>query len=100
MEKPKKTAGEMYPLIEKYLEGHLTQKVFSSKYGITESVLNYWLAKYRKQKENTTDSFIEITPSSPHADQAFLEVVYPHGIRLRFFSPVDPLYLDRLVAGR
>ena len=100
MDQPKKNAGEMYPLVEKYLEGHLTQKAFSSVHGITEAMLNYWLAKYRKDKANTSDSFIEITQSALPADHAFMEVVYPRGIRLRFFTPVDPSYLNRLVARR
>jgi hypothetical protein len=90
-----KTASEMYPLIERYLEGHKTQKAFCAEHHISSGQLNYWLAKYRR--EHADDAFVEIMPTSAPAEQALMEVVYPHGVCLRLFSPVAPAYLERLL---
>lgn len=92
----------MYPLVERYLQGHQTQKAFCREHGLSCSVLNYWLAKYRRQTTpaagaSERSAFVEITPSSAPAQRALVELVYPHGVRLRFFSPVEPAYLVRLL---
>lgn len=99
----------MFPLIERYLERDTTQKAFAAEHGLSTSLLNYWLAKYRREQaesqqeppsapdESGSFDFIEITPGSLPAEQALLEVIYPHGVRLRLFSPVEAAYLERLV---
>jgi hypothetical protein len=61
-------------------------------------VLNYWLAKYRREKAASPGAFQQITPSAPSVDGALLEIVYPNGVRLRLFTPVGPAYLNRLLA--
>jgi len=87
----------MFPLVATYLKGHQTQKTFCRAHGISTSVLCYWLAKYRRVGAEQSNTFVEITPPMPAADVALLEVVYPHGVRLRLFAPVEPAYLARLV---
>ena len=86
----------MYPLVERYLQGHQTQKAFCAEHGISTSMLNYWLAKYRKEAAQKPETFIEILPGVPQ-EQALLEVVYPHGVRLRLLTPVAPSYLAPLL---
>lgn len=95
-----RTTEQMYPLVEHYLQGQKTQKAFCAEYGLSTSVLNYWLAKYRRQRTATPQrgAFVEITPRSTPREQAWLEVVYPHGVCLRLFAPVEPAYLARLLA--
>lgn len=97
MTQAKKTAEEMYPLIERYLNGQQTQKAFCREHALSLSRLNYWLAKYRRQAALRPDAFVELTPVGPPAERALLEVVYPQGIRLRLFEPVEPAYLASLL---
>jgi len=91
----------MYPLVESYLQGHHTQKAFCAEYGFSTSVLNYWLAKYRRDPGSAAAHqhgvFMEIRPARAPAEQVLLEVVYPHGVRLRLFAPVEPAYLEGLL---
>jgi len=98
MTQPRKTAQQMFPLVETYLQGHKTQKAFCAEHNISTSRLCYWLAKYRRATTEQPGAFIEITPPRPAAEAALLEVVYPHGVRLRLFAPAEPAYLERLIA--
>ena len=97
MTQARRTARAMYPLVERYLRGHKTQKVFCAEHGISTSVLSYWLAKYRRETAQTPGAFIEIMPGAAPQEQALLEVVYPHGVRLRLFAPVETAYLEPLL---
>lgn len=94
----RKPAHEMFPLVERYLDGHKTQKDFCRAHDISTSKLCYWLAKYRRETAERPSAFLEITPPTPPEAAALLEVVYPHGVRLRVFSLVEPAYLARLLA--
>lgn len=97
MTQARRTALQMYPLVEAYLERDQTQKAFCAEHGISTSILCYWLAKYRRQAADKPEAFIEIIPSAPPTQQALVEVVYPHGVRLRLFAPVAPSYLEPLL---
>jgi hypothetical protein len=97
MPQPNRCNQDMYPLVEIYLQGHHTQQVFCDEYEMTTSVLNYWLAKYRKQAAQVSDAFLEIGPSTSVQDQAFIEIQYPHGVRLRLFRSVSVGYVEQLV---
>ena len=79
------------------LEGYKTQKAFCAEHGISVAMLNYWLAKYRRETAQKTDAFIEILPEAPPQEQALVEVIYPHGVRLRLFAPVETAYLEPLL---
>jgi transposase-like protein len=96
-----RTTELMYPLVERYLQRQQTQKAFCTEHGLSTSVLNYWLAKYRRQTTPAAASergaFVEIIPAHSAIAQALMEVVYPHGVRLRLFAPVEPAYLARLL---
>ena len=98
------SADEMFPLIERYLERDGTQKAFCREHGLSLNKLNYWLAKYRlahaEEPAGPIGAFQEITPAVSSADAALMEIVFPHGVRLRLFAPVEPAYLERLLAPR
>ena len=96
MSQPRRTTREMYPLVERYLQGHQTQNAFCAEHGISTSLLNYWLTKYRKEAARKPGTFIEILPGAPQ-ERALMEVVYPHGVRLRLLAPVAPSYLEPLL---
>ena len=89
----KRTAEQMYPVIEAYLASDLTQEVFCAHEGCSVAVLNYWLQKYRKEHGAACTSFLEIKPSPPSS----LEIAYPNGIRLCFDRLVPAAYLRELL---
>jgi hypothetical protein len=91
----KQTNHEMYPLVERYLASQQTQKAFCAEHGLSVTKLNYWRAKYRRQ--NNDGAFLEITPGTTPTEQPLLEIVYPHGVRLRLFAPLAPASLERLI---
>ena len=96
MSKTRRTAQEMFPLIERYFQGNMTQKAFCTEQGISLPQLNYWRAKYRRAAAQKPQAFIEIRPDEPQ-ERALTEVVYPHGVRLRLFALVEPSYLEPLL---
>ena len=98
MARSQRSAQQMFPLVEAYLAGSQTQKVFCAEHHLSTAVLNYWLKKYRGQHdEGPTAAFVEVRPEPAGPAEAFLEICYPHGVRLRFFAPVPPAYLERLL---
>lgn len=87
----KRTADQMYPIVEGYLACDLTQEAFCMQEEISIAVLNYWLKKYRTEQGEA--SFIEIKPTAAGC----LEIAYPNGIRLCFDRLVPAAYLRELL---
>ena len=96
-ETKKNCAEEMFHLVETYLSSQVSQKEFSAEHGISLSVLNYWIAKYRRGRAES-GTFLEIIPATAALDRPLLEISYPTGVRLRVFSPLTPAYLDHLLS--
>lgn len=90
-----RTAKTMYPLIERYLEGGQTQKAFSASHDISLAVLNYWISKYRRD-HRAPKAFIEIK-KPPVITEAFAEISFTSGNRIRLLAPVSAAYLLELV---
>jgi len=88
---------EMFPLIESYESRSVTQTAFCAEHGLSQAVLNYWLAKYRREAESS-NAFLEIRPVETAPEHPLLEVCYPTGVRLRIFSPLKAAYLDHLLS--
>ena len=91
----KRTANQMYPMVEAYLASDQTQDTFCADTGISVAVLNYWLKKYRSEHGERPASFVQITPAS--SGKICLEIAYPGGIRLRFDRLVPAAYLRELL---
>jgi hypothetical protein len=87
----------MFPLVEAYLARAGTKKAFCGEQAVPESVLTYWVARYNRSRAGEAGSFVEITPSVSSDVRAVMEVVFPHGVRLRLFSQIAPAYLEQLV---
>ena len=101
MTRSQRTSLEMFPLIEAYLDGGQSKKSFAALNDVPESVLGYWITKYRREKLSEASSFLEITPSAAPGEHVLMEVVYPHGVRVRLFSSPGAAELERLIsAGR
>ncbi len=97
MRKPKGTAEEIYPLVEQYLKGSQTAEAFCAEHGISRSQLCYWRHKYGKKAAASEGAASVETGAPALRGQAQAEVVYPSGVRLRFFVPVSFSFLATLV---
>ena len=97
MRKSRRTAEEMFPLVEQYLQSGQTRKAFCAAHGISASQLHYWQGKYpRKGAVSQGAAFLEI--SAPAAgERAVMEVVYPGEVRLRLFVPASATFLRSLL---
>lgn len=95
----RRTNEMMFPLVERYLASGQTQKAFTTEHDLTINMLNYWLAKYRRQSA-PGEHFQEITPATDGPEHALLEICFPGGIRLRLFSLLPPDYLADVLAAR
>ena len=87
---------QMYRLIEKWQQSEKTQKAFCGALGQSKGVFNYWLRKYRDEKQGASTGFAKIeTEGSGSA----LEIIYPNGVSLILPVGTDPLinYADFVI---
>ncbi len=104
----RRTAGDMFPVIAKYLASNLTQKTFCQQENLNYKTFHYWLKKYRAHQgahglKKSTDSGaallpVHITPAAPTSG-APCEISYPNGITIRFSQPVGAELLRQLIEG-
>ncbi len=87
----------MFPLVQDYLSGSMTQKEMAAQNGMSTAVFAYWVSKYRRTP-SAPDVFLEIRPVAREQENPLLEVCYPSGVRLRIFSPLTPACLDHLLS--
>ncbi len=78
MVQPKRTAEEMFPLVEQYTERTRSAAAFCAEHGISYGQLNFWRRKYR-QETAAEDSrgFVEIGSAVPR-EAAQVKIAYPH----------------------
>jgi len=102
----------MFPLIEAYLDGRIRRSVFCQQHNLSIDTFKYWQKKYNKaqkdQKAQDASTAIPSKPkpaafvpvhltSSPPAEQASCELIFPNGVRLRFPQPVTAQFLIQLI---
>jgi transposase-like protein len=87
-----KSKQEMYPVVRLWLESTLLKQDFCEKHDISYHCLNYWIKKYRKEKQIGTTSpmgFVPITIKESLTRETGItpeiELDLPHGIRLRIY---------------
>jgi len=96
----KRTAVNMFPLIDEYRAGNLTQKQFCQRHNLPLWTFHYWLRKYRKQPiaSATPAAFVPVRIAKTAGPvQPNCEIVYPNGVTLRFHHPVEPDLLSQLI---
>lgn len=93
----RKTAREMFPLVEQWLESGEKQSDFCESYGLSVATLGYWRKKYLNQ--NTTASqpgnFVSLTVSPP-ATVGEIEISYPNGVKIRLGVTIGASFLREL----
>lgn len=80
----RKTAREMFPLVEQWLESGEKQLDFCAAHDLTVATLGYWLKKYRNQNAAGPRSgkFVSLTVS-PSSTRGEIEISYPNGVKIR-----------------
>lgn len=97
----------MSSLIQSYQSSDQTQKDFCTQNDITYSTFQFWLKKYRENKDTSdkrekrlqSGGFIpvDITGSSEEETTGF-QIEYPNGVRLSFRSIPDMGIIRELLA--
>lgn len=103
---PRRRAGEMFPVIARYLESDLTQEAFCRQENLAIHVFHYWLKKYRQQQKPAkpdapgSPAFlpIQLAGVSAHGPSA-CEIALPNGIVVRFGHPLKPGHLGQIISA-
>lgn len=84
----RKTASEMFPLMELWEEGSDSREVFCGLHHISLSAFAYWRGRYLDSKKEKHSGFVEIQPEWSSS----LEGTYPNGVKIRL--PQDTSLAD------
>lgn len=88
----RRTADQMFPLVERYQSSGQTQKSFCEQEGINMGTFQYWLRKYREQ--NSSDELppfqqITVLPESSNSNRQdrYIVIRTPSGMEIKI--PMD-----------
>lgn len=91
--------SEMLGHVKEWQYSGLSQIGYCQEQGISFSKFNYWVRKSRPEVA-PGQGFVPIqldkTPAAVSASP-IMELVMANGSRLRFYSPVDPEFIKRLL---
>jgi len=82
---------QMYAWIESWQQSGISQNRFCKEEKLSSSTFNYWLKKYKQERDRTTHAdskpvkrflSVEITKESVHRDKNYITITYPNGIRV------------------
>lgn len=74
--------SKMLSLAKKYEQGDLRQREFCEQNGMKESVLNYWLGRYRKLNRPRSSS-PQIVPLNIKSEQTGeIKIITAHGVQI------------------
>ncbi len=93
----RRSAQEMYPLIERYLSSEQTQREFCIQGGLNQGVFSYWLGRYRSQQQETPGGFAEIAVPDRIDGEWGIELEYPNGIKVRMAAGASASYVRSLL---
>lgn len=88
-----KSKQKMYPLVKLWFESSMLKQDFCERHNVSYHCLNYWIQKYRKEKSSmatpSSGGFIPVTIKESLTRETGItpeiELVLPHGIRLRIY---------------
>ena len=76
------TSEIMYPLVEDYLSGGLSQEQYCDNQPVTVSTFGYWVRKYKQEnQESASAGFIALNPRAITA-----QVIYPNSVRVELLK--------------
>ena len=83
----------MFQLVEQYEESSQTAAAFCAERGISYGQLFDWRRKYRLEAAAVDSGALVEIGRLVVAGEAQVEIMYPGGIRVRFFAPVFASYV-------
>lgn len=92
-------AGEMFPLVELWLQSDLTQPDFCREHGLSVSILAYWLRKYRDEQSGPEKAGSFVALSVLEVSTKPIEVIYPNGVRVQLSGGAGARFI-REIAGQ
>ncbi|MEL6661168.1 MAG: hypothetical protein AAFR36_32275 [Bacteroidota bacterium] len=98
----RRSAAQMYPLVELYQSSNVSPKVFCESEGIPVSALMYWQKKYRAShlaQGSASSGFVPVEVVESSSSSPVLELVLPSGARLVFRDYPERSYLQCLLAS-
>ncbi len=93
----RRSAGDMFPLIEQYLGSGQKQDDFCQAHDLPKSVFVYWLGRYRAVPDSSTEGFVEVVPAERGTAVAGIELEYPNGVKIRLPGEIAPGDLKMLI---
>jgi hypothetical protein len=89
----------MFSMIESWKGSNESQQSFCKTTGISLSGFQYWLKKYRDQKDLSQPStFIPVKIQADSLESPFADLVLPDGRRLTLYHAVDCAFLRSLLS--
>ena len=85
------TKEQMYAWIESWQQIGISQNRFCKEEKLSSSTFNYWLKKYKQEKDRSTHANknpvktflpVEVTKETVHRDKDFITITYPNGIQV------------------
>ena len=94
----RRSAREMFPLIEQWLDQGGSQKDFCAFHRLPLAVFSYWLKKYRSREQEALDSGEQKFAALSIRDSASSGPVveFPDGVKVRLAGGVSAAYLREL----
>jgi len=94
----RRSAEEMFPLIEQYLSRPEKQDDFCRAHDLPKAVFAYWLRRYRSSQAKEEEGFVELLSSSDTSSSfPGLEVEYPNGVKIRIHRDISLDDLQSLI---
>ena len=83
--------SQMYPIVEKWLSSPEGKQLFCEQEGLPISVLNYWVSHYNRHKRQTgaKQGFVPLQLSGPPTGSAYMELVFPSGVKLKIHQQLS-----------
>ncbi len=81
----------MYAWIESWQQSGISQNRFCKEEKLSSSTFNYWLKKYKQEKDRDTQADnhpvntflpVEVTEGLIRSDKDFITITYPNGIQV------------------
>jgi hypothetical protein len=99
----KRSAAEMFALIEKRKASNMRVDAFCKEQGIPRSAYYYWQKRYKTAGAASAnpEDFIPVQISSysgiAGSPSAFAEIILPGGAMIRLLQPVSPSFIQSLL---
>jgi|SRR5690242_15460773 len=101
----KRSAAEMFALIEKRKASNMRVDAFCKEQGIARSAYYYWQKRYKTAgaASTNTQDFIPVQISSHPGisglPSAFAELILPGGTMIRLLQPVSSVFIQSLLSS-